>query len=631
MKFALWIALWFAIPLAHSGFFGRPYHDLKELLAGAVMLALVVLTPGRLWPTRIVGPGWLIVALVASLAVSAVGSEYRVEALARTSLDLILIAWGLWWCAQPNRPQLMTLTLVTLAIITAVICVSGFRSALENSTLSRFDPLGHRYYWAEFLMGVVPLLVLHPQRLRPWWPALAVVMPALGMLLVLGRRMPIAGLLAGLGFAGLVYWATRYRQSARGSAERRTLLLRAAAVAGGIILIGGVVTLSSHDPNGLVARLGHAYQALRSGEPNQLAKVRLPLYEAAPAAIAARPTGYGRGSYPLAYFAVVGQHAREPWAPTEIPSYHPYNTFLHLTLEGGWVAGLAWLALWVGAIAGLLRRLLGSGGRGEFYGLALLAGMVAFTCDSLTFSTIEFPLTRMLSTFYLAAAWAWIRETPRGGREPAASPAGSAGIRTLTPRAWAVARVALAIGAISTLVPYYFANHASKVAESALRLGRESVGLAPIESALRWNPSRRGQVLTALRLFAGTGQLSQGIEHVEAYLALHPHDALVRVEFAKALFQRDGESGLPAHRAELARVLEYWPGCQYALERLGDLAIANGDLEAAARYYATYFTHYPTSKRAPLADRERYDILRKKLDRCRGALELREASGASPR
>lgn len=616
MRLAFWAALWFAIPLAHSNIFVRPYQGIKELVSAILMLALVVITPGRrAWPARITGPGWVVLALVASLLVSALGSDYKSEAFARTCLDLILIAWGLWWFLQPDRPLLTTIMIVTLVIVTAVTSVSGFRSILEHSTLSRFDPIGHRYYWAEYLVGVLPILMLHPRTLRPWWPALAVTLPGLALLIMLGRRMPILGLIVGLGLAGLVFAWTRYQRFEPGSVERRRFLLRFGALVGAVALFGGLVALGNRSPAGLTARLAKVTAELREGDLREIDDTRVPLYEAAPGAILARPLGYGRGSYPLGYFSIVGQHAREPWSPREVPSYHPYNAFLHLAIEGGLAAGIAGVALFVWVTVGVLRRLLGKAGGSEYYGLALLAGLVALGCDSLTFSAIEFPLTRLLLVFYVASAAAWIREARAEVKKGSVRDVGG----RLTQRVWVGLRITLALAAALTLSPYYYANHKAEVADSASKLGATEAGIQAAETAIRWNPSRRGSVLVALKLHANNGQLARGIAIVEAYIARHPDDAIVRIELAKAYFQRS-PSDRSAHVAELEKALEWWPASFYALERLGDLAREAGEWARAESYYAAYFTHYPTMQDLPLEERARFDKVKAKLDHCQAVL-----------
>lgn len=619
MRLALWTALWIVGPLAHvNGLFRRNSHDIKELLLAGLMLGLIApLAWKGPWPRARTLPGILLLAFVSSLFVSTLTSQYQAEAFFKTILDLILIAWGLWWLMQPDRDRLFGFAVTTLFGVTLLVCLIGSRALLgeESGQNSTIWPIGHRYYWAEFLMAAIPLLLLHPFRRRFWWPSLIVVLPALGVLVLLGRRMPLVGLLLGGSVAALLFGWQWFRRESDAAARKKALTPVIAGAAGVFLIVLGFA-FQGDDPTRLAPRLEKALDAFREGDFRRIDRVRMPVYRSVPAAIASQPLGYGRGSYPLQFFELTTEQSVPPWTPKEIPSYHPYNTFFHLAVEGGVLAALAFLVFFLWLIVGLVRRLT-SGGASErptddAMGYVLLAGLIAFGVDSLTFSSFEFPLTRLMMCFYLMCTVTWIHASRT---TPSASDRNQPGeTRRPHSRFNRYNGLVMIVVCAGGLVPYYLANGFRESAGRALNQATPEAGLSSIRRALSLNPAPRHFVLTAMQLHVANEELDEAIALLEKYLDQHPHDALVRVELAKAYAQRGDESSLAAHKSQLERTLEYWPASPYALERLGDLARKAGDMQRAAKLYQTFFDFYPSIKDTKAKDR--YEKISDKLQYC---------------
>lgn len=613
-----WMLLWVAPPLLFTeDLFRRDHHDIKELSIAALLVAILARFAWHIRTApRLTLPGLATCLLGSSLLTSAMLSEYSSEALFRTCLDLIMLGFAWWWVTRKNDAGHWRFMVGLIIGVTTLLALKGLLNvASPPSQRKYFEPIGHWYYWSQYLIGAIPIMALHPKTLTVSWRSLAFTAVPFLLLILLGRRMPLAALLAGAGCATMLF-AWRNRKWAAEDQEREPLPGRRLAIAGAIVAVvcTGAAFLGQGQES-IAARVGSTFESLTSGDMRGINTTRMPLYRYAPEAIARQPQGYGRGSYPLQFFDLNFRNVEAPWTPNEIPSYHPYNSVLHLAIEGGWLAALAVLFLYGWVLWRLLQELCRGNPREHSLGFVLLVGLIAYGIDSLTFSAIEFPLTRLLLVFYLASAVAWIYRSadPQPDRTSGAT-------------LWRFGTLGLVAMCVVGVCVYFYSNYQGERGREALQEKRYDKAFESVQTAARLNPAARTHRLRGMAILSAQGKSDAAIQFAQEYLDKHPHDALLRIEQAKVIFQRDNRerpnppvtAGLIAG---LEKALEYWPAAPDALENLGVIHERAGNPESARRVYETFFEYYPNRWDCPPNHRPRYDSIRERLDALETAKE----------
>lgn len=579
LEWCLWVAVWTLPVFLHSAFFAslgtwaqyfsfdRTHFDIKDLvLALALIVLLVPLALHGPWPRRFSPLGVLVLVFCASELFAVTRSEYPTQALYRTAFDVLLIAWCWWWWARPDREALLRVLCGLAFGLTALLCLVAFvASWREAPGEMTYNPVGHRYYWAELFIGLAPLACLHPKRLVLWRNGVLLMLPLGALLIVLGRRIPVVGLALAGAAVGAVILFRQYRASAV-RIPKKKILIGAAAVL--LVFVVGYVVEQAVEPEvlrgpapGFVSRVLDSFRILASGDLHELDLVRGPMYVQGTKAVFREPLGYGRGTFSLQFFDIAFTDHDPEHPPLEIPSFHPFNTFLHIAVEGGVLAGLVLLVIWGWTLLRLLRRLV-TGDRPEHLGYALFAGMVAFSFDSLTFSSIDYPTTRIVWVFYLIATWVWLEGEATEKTPTKPTPA--------VTWAWRVGGFGFLIVMAFLTGRHYLANNYAVRAEAMTHPAllrqlrddtarREMLAKANelIDTALASNPDPYEHHLTAANVARNRGDLGGAKTILNDYIEEHPY----QVRVLEALAEIRGVEGDAAGKAELERrIREIWPG-----------------------------------------------------------------------
>jgi O-antigen ligase len=549
-----WLLIALALPLFFNVYSSRTFEPDKVALFRSLVVIMIAAWPiGRL-AGRTARPrpsplfllalalagAWLL-ATAASLSprISLWGSYEWRQGSYTLLCYLALFGLAAAGLRSPDRSgRLLTAILFTSLPVSlyGIVQVAGldllpWQTGAETRAVST---LGHPNFLGAYLVMVIPLaaarlLAAESRASRLAYGGLLAVQ-GLCLLFTFSRSSWLAALGSGLLFLFLLAWIRR----------RTRLFWRAAAVVA--LLAGGVAALAYADPGGVVSY--SPFEPLHSmlRGKSAAARIRLLEWQAMPSLIAARPLlGYGPDTFPLAFSRVYPSELAVYGGPDAVGE-HAHNLILDLSVDAGLVGAALYLAVIAAVVIrglGAVRRTTGPGGQ------ALLAGLISAVVAYLLQHQLSFVTVTPAALLWLYLGWIEAL-IPRA--EPLPQPAGPLSARQLTPIAAIVAVAALALIAVTNLLPVAADLYAAQ-GTALVQDAQWDAGVAAYEKAVRLAPGQdRYHALLAYGHLA-SGDDEAAFVRAEAALAeaarLSPYDLDYALDQAD-LYYRWGVSSDPA-------------------------------------------------------------------------------------